>query len=63
MDIVSTIIKHLKNADKDLTQVLASGSNIHTFDVYQRIVGQREGIMNALDIINEILTEDNNEDS
>jgi aromatic ring-opening dioxygenase catalytic subunit (LigB family) len=62
-DIVSEIIERLKGADKELTQVLASGVNIHTFDTYQRFVGQREGVQDALAIINEILNEENNEDS
>lgn len=57
-DIVSEMIKRLKNADKDLTLAISSGVNVHDFASYQRLVGQKAGIQDALDIINEILSED-----
>ena len=57
-DIVSEMIKRLKNADKDLTLAISSGVNVHDFASYQRLVGQKAGIQDALDIINQILSED-----
>ena len=57
-DIVSEMIKRLKNADKDLTLAISSGVNVHDFASYQRLVGQKVGIQDALDIINQILSED-----
>jgi len=57
-DIISEMIKRLKNADKDLTLAISSGVNVHDFASYQRLVGQKAGIQDALDIINEILSED-----
>jgi hypothetical protein len=57
-DIVSELIKRLKVADKDLTLAISSGVNVHCFASYQRLVGQKEGIQDSLDIINEILSED-----
>jgi hypothetical protein len=57
-DIISEIIERLKNADKELTQVITSGVNIHDFAGYQRFVGQKQGIQDALDIVNQILSED-----
>ena len=62
-DIVSEIIERLKGADKELSHVLSSGINIQTFETYQKFVGKRQGIIEALDIVNEILNEENNEDS
>jgi len=60
-DIISEMIKRLKNADKDLTLAISSGVNVHCFASYQRLVGQKAGIQDALDIVNEILSEDEEE--
>ena len=57
-DIVSEIIKRLKSADLDLTLAISSGVNVHCFASYQRLVGQKAGIQDALDTINAILSED-----
>jgi aromatic ring-opening dioxygenase catalytic subunit (LigB family) len=57
-DIISNIISRLKEADKDIAEVLASGSNIHNFDSYQRMLGTREGVQQALAIIDNLLSED-----
>jgi len=60
-DLISETIGRLKSADKNLTEAIASGSNIHNFDTYQKLVGKREGLQEALSIINEILNEDNSD--
>jgi aromatic ring-opening dioxygenase catalytic subunit (LigB family) len=60
-DLISETIGRLKDADKNLTEAIASGSNIHNFDTYQKLVGKREGLQEALSIINEILNEDNSD--
>jgi hypothetical protein len=57
-DIVSELVKRLKNADIDLTLAISSGVNVHDYASYQRLVGQKAGIQAALDIVNEILSED-----
>ena len=57
-DIISNIISRLKEADKNIAEALASGSNIHNFDSYQRMLGNREGMQQALAIIDDLLTED-----
>lgn len=57
-DLISELIERLKSADKELTQAIASGVNIHNFESYQRIVGKREGVLTSLDIINDLLSED-----
>ena len=57
-DIISNIISRLKEADKDIAEALASGSNIHNFDSYQRMLGTREGVQQALAIIDNLLSED-----
>lgn len=61
-DLISELIGRLREADKELTEGIASGINIHTYDVYQRMVGKREGIKEAFDILNGLLTEDDEDD-
>ena len=57
-DILSEILKRIKAAEKDMTEAIASGVNVHTFDSYQRFVGKREGLSYSLAIIESILSED-----
>jgi hypothetical protein len=57
-DIVSELIGRLKDADKDLTLAISSGVNVHDYASYMRLVGQKAGIQDALDIVNQILSED-----
>jgi hypothetical protein len=57
-DIVSESIKRLKSAEKEYVEAIASGANIPNFESYQRMVGKREGISEALMIIENILSED-----
>jgi len=57
-DILSEILKRIKTANNEMTEAIASGINIHTFDSYQRYVGKREGLSDALAIIEAILSED-----
>lgn len=57
-DLISELIERLKSADKELTEAIASGVNVHNFDSYQRLVGKREGLSETLAIIENILSED-----
>lgn len=57
-DILTEILKRIKTAQKDLTEAIASGVNVHSFDGYQKLVGKREGLSDALMIIEAILSED-----
>lgn len=57
-DFLSEILKRIKTAKNDMTEAIASGVNVHNFDSYQRLVGKREGLSDALLIIDEILSED-----
>jgi hypothetical protein len=59
-DLISEFISRLKEADKETTEVLASGSNIHSFDTYQRVLGTRDGLKQATSILEALLNEDDN---
>jgi hypothetical protein len=58
VDILGEILKRIKTAEKELTEAIASGVNVHNFDGYQRLVGKREGLSETLSIIESILSED-----
>jgi hypothetical protein len=57
-DFLSTIIARTRDEQTKLADTLTAGSNVNSFDDYQRLVGRYEGFKAVLDIINEILRED-----
>jgi GH35 family endo-1,4-beta-xylanase len=57
-DFISTIIGRVKTERQSIADAVTAGTNINTFEDYQRLVGRYEGLTMTLDIINEILTED-----
>ena len=61
-DLILNLIKRLKDAYQTVADALSSGSNIHNFDSYQRILGTREGLQQALAIIEDLMTEDDEND-
>ena len=58
LDITGQILNKIIKAEKELTEAIAGGSNVHSFDAYQRLVGKRDGLLEAISIINETLSED-----
>jgi len=62
VDLLSEILNRIKIAEKELAEAIASGVNIHSFDSYQRFVGKREGLSETLSIIENVLSEDDEED-
>ena len=60
-DIVSVIISRVNDERKLLAETVSTGS-VANFEQYQRLVGRREGLQTVVDIINEILTEDEERD-
>lgn len=60
-DIISEIIGRVSAEIKAQAEAVTAGTNINTFDDYKQYVGKIEGLQTALDIVNEILTEDDEE--
>jgi hypothetical protein len=60
-DIISEIIGRVSAEIKVQAETVTAGTNINTFDDYKQYVGKIEGLQTTLDIINEILTEDDEE--
>jgi len=57
-DILSEIISRLKAEVKNQAEAVTAGTNIVTFDDYKQHIGQIRGLQLSLDIIDEVLTED-----
>ena len=57
-DFISEVIARTRDEQAKLAETLTAGSNVNSFDDYQRLVGRFEGFREVLDIINEILRED-----
>jgi hypothetical protein len=60
-DFISEIIGRVKTEQSNIADTVTAGMNVNSFDDYQRLVGRYEGFKVVLDIINEILTEDDEE--
>lgn len=58
VDFIAEIIGRVKLERKNLAEAVTAGTNVHTFDDYQKLIGQIEGLDLTLTIVNEILTED-----
>jgi len=57
-DFISEIIGRVRDQKEKLAEAVTAGTNVHTFEDYQFLIGQIEGLKTTLDIVNEILTED-----
>jgi hypothetical protein len=57
-DILSEILKRIKNAKNLTVETVATGQSIDDYAKYQRILGEITGLEKALMIIDGILTED-----
>lgn len=60
-DFVSEIIGRVKTEQNTLADTVTAGINVNSFDDYQRLVGRYEGFKVVLDIIDELLTGDDEE--
>jgi hypothetical protein len=62
-DFISEIISRTRDEQAKLAITLTAGINVNSFDDYQRLVGRFEGFREVLDIIDEILREDDEDES
>ena len=61
-DFISEIIGRVKTEIQIQADTVTAGTNVNSFDDYKQYVGKIEGLQIALSIIDEILTEDEEED-
>jgi hypothetical protein len=57
-DFISEIIGRVKTEIQIQADTVTAGTNVNSFDDYKQYVGKIEGLQTALSIIDEILTED-----
>jgi len=62
-DFISEIISRTRDEQAKLAITLTAGINVNSFDDYQRLVGRFEGFKEVIDIIDEILREDDENES
>jgi hypothetical protein len=62
-DFLSEIISRVRSEIQSQADTVTAGTNVNSFDDYRQYVGKIEGLKISLDIINEILAEDNEEES
>ena len=62
-DIIGEIIGRVKTEINDQAEAVTAGVNINSFDDYKQSIGTIQGLQLALDIVNEILTEDDEDNS
>ena len=60
-DFISEIIRRVRDEKKLLADAVTAGSNVNSFEDYKYIIGQIEGLTLTLRIVDEILTEDEEE--
>lgn len=61
MRYVSDFVEALKYEQQRLRDAMAAGTPA-TFEAYQRLVGQNQGLEKALDILNNLLKEEDPDD-
>ena len=57
-DFLSTIIRLVKDEQSKIAETVTAGHNVNSFEDYQRLIGRSEGLQVVLNIIDELLTED-----
>lgn len=60
IDIFSNFVTLIKSEQEKIAEALTSGSAIN-IESYQRLVGNYQGLQGALNILDELMTEDNDE--
>ena len=62
-DPINELISLVKETQQKIAETVAAVHNVTNFETYQRLVGRHEGLQITLDLINDILTGDEQEES
>ena len=60
-DILSEIIGRVRAEKERVADAVTAGTVVNSFDDYKQYVGAIQGLQTALDIVDEVLTEDDEE--
>ena len=59
-DHISELIGRINETKERIAETVTAGTGVATFEIYQRLVGRAEGMQIILDLIDDLLTEDQN---
>jgi hypothetical protein len=62
-DIISELLKRISETKKSIADTVATGTNVTSYEVYQRLVGRNEGLQIALDLLDDVMTGDEQTES
>jgi len=62
MDIISNYISLIKETKQNIADTVAAGHNVTSFETYQRLVGRAEGLTIALQILDDVMTGDDEDE-
>lgn len=62
-DPINELISLVKETQQKIAETVAAGHGVNSFESYQRLVGRHEGLQITLDLINDVLTGDEQEES
>lgn len=62
-DPISELIGRINSTREEIAETVAAGRGVDSFEKYQRLVGRNEGLQIALDLWNDIMTEDEEKDA
>ena len=62
-DIISELIERISSTKKEIAETVSAARGVDSFDKYQRLVGRHEGMQISLDLLNDIMTEDGQDDA
>ena len=60
-DFISEIIRRVRDEKLNLADTVTAGTNVNSFEDYQYLIGKIDGLRLTLDVIDQILTEDEEE--
>jgi hypothetical protein len=58
MDIISNLISLIKETKQEIADTVSAGHGVNSFESYQRLVGRAEGLQIALQLLDDIMTGD-----
>jgi hypothetical protein len=62
-DPISELIARIGSTKESIAETVSAAHGVDSFEKYQRLVGRNEGLQIALDLLNDILTESEEQDA
>ena len=62
-DPISELIARIGSTKESIAETVSAAHGVDSFEKYQRLVGRNEGLQVALDLLNDILTESEEQDA